>query len=156
MRAVLFLTVASSLWGQVTFNRILNANKEPQNWLTYSGTELSQRHSLLNQITPANVKNLELQWVFQARSLEKYEATPLVVDGVLYTVQAPNDIVAIDAVTGRVFWVYSYTPSPLARLCCGRVNRGLAISGDTLFMATIDGHLVALDAKNGGLVWNIV
>src|ERR1700730_19054910 len=103
MRAVLCLTVASSLWGQVTFNRILNANKEPQNWLTYSGTELSQRHSLLTQITPANVKNLELQWVFQSRSLEKYEATSIVADGVLYTVQAPNDVVALDAVTGRVF-----------------------------------------------------
>ena len=92
----MFLTVASSLWGQVTFNRILNANKEPQNWLTYSGTELGQRHSLLTQITPANAKNLELQWVFQARSLEKFEATPLVVDGVLYTVQAPNDVVALE------------------------------------------------------------
>ena len=76
MRALLCFMIASSLWGQVTFNRILNANKEPQNWLTYSGTELSQRHSLLTQITPANVKNLELQWVFQARSLEKFEATP--------------------------------------------------------------------------------
>ncbi|MGD1074043.1 MAG: PQQ-binding-like beta-propeller repeat protein, partial [Bryobacteraceae bacterium] len=147
MRAILFLTVASSLWGQVTFNRILNADKEPQNWLTYSGTELSQRHSLLTQITPANAKNLELQWAFQARSLEKFEATPLVVDGVLYTVQAPNDVVAIDAVTGRVFWVSEYAPSPEARVCCGRVNRGLAILGDTLFMGTIDGHLLALDAK---------
>src|ERR1700745_2515019 len=112
MRAVLCLTVASSLWGQVTFNRILNANKEPQNWLTYSGTPLSQRHSLLTQITPANVKSLELQWVFQAQSLEKFEATPLVVDGVLYTVQAPNDAVAMDAETGRIFWVSPYTPSP--------------------------------------------
>jgi alcohol dehydrogenase (cytochrome c) len=155
MRAVLFLTVASSLWGQVTFNRILNANKEPQNWLTYSGTELSQRHSLLTQITPANVKNLELQWVFQARSLEKFEATPLVVDGVLYTVQAPNDVVAMDAVTGRVFWVSEYAPSPEARVCCGRVNRGLAILGDTLFMGTIDGHLLALDAKSGKPIWNV-
>lgn len=155
MRAVLFLTVASSLWGQVTFNRILNANKEPQNWLTYSGTELSQRHSLLTQITPANVKNLELQWVFQARSLEKFEATPLVVDGVLYTVQAPNDVVAIDAETGRVFWVTEYAPSPEARVCCGRVNRGLAILGDTLFMGTIDGHLLALDAKSGKPIWNV-
>src|ERR1700681_5068821 len=106
MRAVLCLTVASSLWGQVTFNRILNANKEPQNWLTYSGTELSQRHSLLTQVTPANVKNLELQWVFQAHSLEKFEATPLVVDGVMYTVQPPDDVFALDAVTGRVFWSY--------------------------------------------------
>jgi alcohol dehydrogenase (cytochrome c) len=155
MKAVLFLTVASSLWGQVTFDRILNANKEPQNCLTYSGTELSQRHSPLTQITPANVKNLELQWVFQARSLEKFEAAPLVVDGVLYTVQAPNDVVAMDAVTGRVFWVSEYAPSPEARVCCGRVNRGLAILGDTLFMGTIDGHLLALDAKSGKPVWNV-
>jgi alcohol dehydrogenase (cytochrome c) len=145
----------ATVHGQVSFERIGRADAEPQNWLTYSGGLHSQRFSQLTQITPANVGNLELQWLFQARSLEKYEATPLVVDGVVYTVQAPNDVVAIDAVTGRVFWVYSYTPSPLARLCCGRVNRGLAILGDTLFMATIDGHLVALDAKNGGLVWNI-
>src|ERR1700720_147349 len=155
MRPVLFLTVASSLWGQVTFNRILNATKEPQNWLTYSGTELSQRHSLLTQITLGNVKNLELQWVFQAQSLEKFEATPLVVDGVLYTVQAPNDVVAMDAETGRIFWVYPYTPSPEARTCCGRVNRGLAILGDTLFMGTIDGHLLALDSKSGYPIWNV-
>ena len=155
MRALLLLMVGSTVWGQVTFDRILHANKEPQNWLTYSGTELSQRHSLLTQINPVNAKNLELQWVFQARSLEKFEATPLVVDGVLYTVQAPNDVVAMDAVTGRVFWVSEYAPSPEARVCCGRVNRGLAILGDTLFMGTIDGHLLALDAKSGKPIWNV-
>ena len=132
------VTAAASLQAQVTFDRILRANQEPQNWLTYSGTVLSQRYSQLTQITPDNVKNLELQWVFQARSLEKYEATSIVVDGVLYTVQAPNDVVALDAVTGRVFWTYTYTPSTQARPCCGRVNRGVAILGDTLFMATID------------------
>jgi alcohol dehydrogenase (cytochrome c) len=157
MKACWFLLAVATpvLWGQVSFDRILNANKEPQNWLTYSGTELSQRHSLLTQITPANVKNLELQWVFQAQSLEKFEATPLVVDGVLYTVQAPNDVVAMDAETGRVFWVYPYAPSPEARTCCGRVNRGLAILGDTLFMGTIDGHLLALDSKSGHPIWNV-
>ena len=80
-----------NVWGQVTYNRILDAGKEPQNWLTYSGSYLSQRYSPLTQITPANVKDLELQWVFQAHSLEKFETTPLVVDGILYTVQAPND-----------------------------------------------------------------
>ena len=89
------------------------------------------------------------------QSLEKFEATPLVVDGVMYTVQAPNDVVALDAATGRVFWIYPYAPSTLARLCCGRVNRGLAMLGDTLFMGTIDGHLIAIDAKTGGLVWNV-
>jgi alcohol dehydrogenase (cytochrome c) len=148
------LMAAASAFAQVSFDRILNANREPQNWLTYSGTTLSQRHSLLTQITPANVKNLELAWVYQVRSLEKYEATSLVVDGVLYTVQPPNDIVALDAATGRVYWTYSYTPGKDARPCCGRVNRGLAILGDTLYMGTIDAHLIAIDARNGKGIWN--
>ncbi|HVZ23863.1 MAG TPA: PQQ-dependent dehydrogenase, methanol/ethanol family [Vicinamibacterales bacterium] len=140
---------------QVMFDRILHADDEPQNWLTYSGTTMSQRYSKLSEITPENVKRLELKWIYQVQSLEKFEATPLVVDGVMYTVSAPNDVIALDAATGRVFWTYSYTPSTLARLCCGRVNRGLAMLGHTLFMGTIDGHLIALDAKSGGLVWNL-
>ena len=138
----------------VSFDRILHATQEPQNWLTYSGTTFSQRHSPLTQITPENVTKLELQWVFQAKSLEKFEATPLVVNGVLYTVQPPNDVFALDAATGRIFWSYTYSPHPKASPCCGRVNRGLAILGDTLFMGTIDAHLLAIDAKNGHLLWN--
>src|SRR5579864_2473500 len=153
--SLLVAITAGLLPAQVSFDRILSAGKEPQNWLTYSGGVMSQRYSGLNQITPANVKNLELQWMFQARSLEKYEATPLVVDGVMYTIQDPNDVVALDAVTGRVFWMYSYTPSKEARPCCGRLNRGVAVLGDTLFMGTIDARLIALDAKNGKPLWNI-
>ena len=95
--------VALSLHAQVSWERLLNAGGEPQNWLTHSGTVLGQRYSTLSEITPDNVRNLELKWVFQAHSFEKFEATPLVVDGVMYTVQAPNDIVALDAATGRVF-----------------------------------------------------
>jgi alcohol dehydrogenase (cytochrome c) len=152
--AALLLGAVSVAPGQVTFDRILNAAREPQNWLTYSGTMRSQRHSSLSQIDTANVKNLEMQWVFQSRSLEKFEATPLVVDGILYTVQPPNDIVALDATNGSVFWVYNYNPSPDARPCCGRVNRGLAILGDTLFMGTIDAHVIAVDAKTGRPIWN--
>ena len=86
--------IAGTAWGQVSFDRILAAGNEPQNWLTYSGSTMSQRYTTLSQITPQNVKNLELQWMFQARSLEKFEATPLVVDGILYTVQAPNNVQA--------------------------------------------------------------
>jgi alcohol dehydrogenase (cytochrome c) len=100
-----------------------------------------------------------LQWVYQVRTLEgaseKFEATPLVVNGVLYTVQPPNDIVALDAATGRAFWVYSYRPSKEARPCCGRINRGLAVLGDMLFMATIDARLIAVDAKSGRPIWNV-
>jgi alcohol dehydrogenase (cytochrome c) len=146
--------VGAPLAAQISFDRILNANREPQNWLTYSGNVQGQRHSLLTQITPDNVKNLELQWVWQAKSLEKFETTPLVVDGVLYTVEAPNTVVALDAVTGRVFWTFPYTPALESRPCCGRVNRGLAILGDTLFMGTIDAHLIAIDAPTGKPIWN--
>ena len=145
----------ASLNAQVTNQNLLNAAQEPQNWLTYSGTYSSQRYSTLNQITPSNVKDLRMQWVFQADSLQKMEASPIVVNGVMYVTQAPNDVVALDARTGRVFWEYQYDVSPEARLCCGRVNRGLAIHGNTLFMGTLDGHLVALDATNGRVVWNI-
>jgi alcohol dehydrogenase (cytochrome c) len=145
---------AGCLSAQVSFDRILNAGREPWNWLTYSGTTMSQRYSALDQITPRNANNLSLRWVFQARSFEKFEATPLVIDGIMYTVQAPNDVFALDASTGRIFWTYSYVPSPESRPCCGRVNRGLAVLGHTLFMGTIDAHLVAIDSRNGRPLWN--
>src|SRR2546427_8108251 len=108
-RAVFFVALLSSLLiagldAQVSFNRILRATEEPQNWLTYSGSAMSQRYSLLNEITPANIRSLELKWIYQVQSLEKFEATPIVVDGVMYTVSAPNDVIALDASTGRVFW----------------------------------------------------
>src|SRR5260221_3291407 len=156
---VLLLIIAASFsWvptsrDQVSFDRILDADKAPENWLTYSGSILGQRYSLVNQITPANVNDLQLQWIYQARSLQKFEATALVVDGIMYSVQAPNDVVALDAATGRIFWTYSYNPGR-AHPCCGRVNRGLAILGDTLFMGTIDAHLIAIDARNGRPLWN--
>ena len=148
---------------QVTFERLLHTEKEPHNWLTYSGNLLGQRYSLLNQINTGNVRNLELQWVWQAGSLEKYETTSLVADGVLYTVQAPNNtnntdgftqIVALDGATGRQFWTFRYNIPQTARNCCGRVNRGLAILGDTLFMGTLNSHLIAVNAKNGTLMWD--
>ena len=151
---VVFVLAAASLQAQVSFDRILHGEREPHNWLSYSGTLLNQRYSPLTQITPANVKNLQQQWLWQARSLEKFEATPLVVDGIMYTVEAPNNVVALDAVTGRPFWTFNYTPAPEGRPCCGRVNRGVAILGDTLFMGTIDAHLIAIDAKSGKQIWN--
>src|ERR1700704_3838094 len=159
--AVLTIASAAALAAQqVTFERIQHPEKEPQNWLSYSQDLFNQRFSRLTQITPANAKNLELQWVWQSKSLEKFEATALVVDGVLYTLQGPPaqgvyEIVALDAVTGRPFWTLEYKPLLEARPCCGRVSRGLAILGDTLYMGTIDAHLVAIDAKTGKIVWDI-
>src|SRR6266436_9956963 len=153
-RAALAVLAISTLNAQVTFDRILHADKEPENWLTYSGTTLGQRYSTLKQITPDNVSNLTMQWAFQARSTEKFESTPLVVDGMMYVTQAPNDVVALDAATGEIKWLYSYAVSRDARPCCGRINRGLAILGNTLYMGTIDAHLIALDAHDGKLLWD--
>ena len=154
VRAFLLLaSIAGIIPAQVSFDRILNANKEPQNWLTYGGTYQSQRYSLLNQITLEKARNLELKWVFQARSLVAYQTTPLVVDGVLYTMQS-NDVVALDAVTGRIFWIYPHTIPSDARPCCGNIGRGLAILGDTLFLATEDAHLIGIDAKDGHRLWD--
>jgi alcohol dehydrogenase (cytochrome c) len=139
----------------VPFERILNASKEPQNWLTYSGGLSSQRYSELTQITPDNVKNLALKWVFQSRSLEKHEVTPLVVDGVMYTVQGINDVFALDAATGKTLWSYAHKPVADARNCCGQETRGLAIAGDKVFLAALDDRMIALDAKTGKEIWNV-
>ncbi|HBY58486.1 MAG TPA: hypothetical protein DEH78_01605, partial [Solibacterales bacterium] len=142
--------------GDVTAERLRNAAAEPHNWLTYNGTYSSIHHSSLEAIRPENVKGLELKWVWQANSLEKLEATPLVVDGVMYLTDAPNDVVALDARTGRVFWRYDHVLPEGVAPCCGRVNRGLAILGGTLFLATLDARLIALDASTGRKRWDTV
>ena len=150
------MTVVSyRLQAQVGYERLLNAAKEPGNWLLYSGGYFSNRYSSLSQITPANVKNLELKWMYQAAVAGGWQTSPLVVDGIMYLTQRPNDVVALDAKTGRVFWIYRHTLASTQVVCCGANNRGLAILGDTLYMGTLDAHLIAIDAKSGRPVWNV-
>src|SRR4029079_19257442 len=98
--------------GQVTSQRLAAAASEPQNWLTYSGNYSSTRYSPLNQITPAQVKHLKLQWVYQSPVAGNWQTTPLVVDGVMYITQRQNDVVALDAATGRAYLIYRYQPTP--------------------------------------------
>lgn len=142
-----------ALSAPVTFERLVNAGKEPQNWLTYSGNLMGQRFSPLDQVTPPNVKDLELKWVFQTGSLETLEATPLVVDGIMYMVRAPHDVVALDPVTGAVFWTYAPAPSDRSKSGGGPVSRGVAVMGNTLYMGAADGRLIAV-AKGGRPSWN--
>jgi alcohol dehydrogenase (cytochrome c) len=148
------LAIASAT-AQVPYERIRQASKEPQNWLTYNGSYASTHHSTLSQIRPDNVRALELKWVWQANSLEKFEATPLVVDGVMYLTDPPNDVAAIDARTGRVFWTYRHRLPSGVNPCCGRVNRGLAILEGTLYLGTLDARLIALDASTGRKKWDV-
>ena len=104
----LLLAAAASyrVQAQVTYDRLLNAAKEPRNWLIYSGGYFSHRYSGLTKITPANAKDLELKWMYQAAVAGGWQTTPLVADGIMYLTQRPNDVVALDARTGRVFWIY--------------------------------------------------
>ena len=143
------------LRAQVAYDRILRSADEPQNWLTYNGTYSSQRHSGLDQITAANVGALESKWVLQNQVFGAWQSNPIVVDGIMYVTQRPNDVMAVDAVTGRVFWLYRHRPADNARVCCGANNRGVAILDDKVFMGTLDARLIAIDATNGRPLWNI-
>ncbi len=153
--SLLAFVMWSAVHAQVTYERVRLAADEPHNWLTYSGGYASQRHSFLDQIDPSNVADLELEWILPNQVFGAWQSTPLVVDGIMYLTQRPNDVLAVDAKTGRVFWLYRYTVSPDARVCCGANNRGVAILGDTLFLATLDAHLVAIDATSGRPLWDV-
>ena len=113
------LGAAAQLSAQVPYDRILKAAAEPQNWLTYNGTYDSQRYSGLKHVTAANVSRLELKWVLQNQVFGAWQSNPLVVDGIMYLTQRPNDVMAVDAKTGRMFWLYRHTPNPEAKVCCG-------------------------------------
>ena len=150
MKKALLLVVvfASTAPAQVTHERLLEADNEPESWLTYSGNYNGWRFSRLDQITRDNAHRLRVKWVHQMRNAQ-IETTPLVVDGVMYITEPPNDVAALDPETGRVFWRYRRALPTDVRACCGKVNRGLAMYGDKLYMGTLDARLVALDAKTG-------
>ena len=154
MRFWILLAVSTASTAQVTTQHLLDAAKSPNNWLMYSGDYRSHRHSGLKEMTPANAARMELKWVFQAKILEKFETTPLVVDGVMYLTVPPNDVYALDAGSGVKLWEYRRRTPAKVQACCGQVNRGLAILGDRLFMATVDAHVIALDRKTGRLLWD--
>lgn len=155
--AILFagLTVAQSSFAQVSFERILNAADEPENWLTYNGGYMSQRYSQLDQLTPDNVDNLKLQWTLQNQVFGAWQSNPIIVDGIMYVTERPNSVMAVDAVNGRVFWKYRHTPADNSRVCCGANNRGVAVLGDMVYMGTLDARLVALDRVNGEPLWDV-
>jgi alcohol dehydrogenase (cytochrome c) len=150
-----FLLAGMPLKSQVSYERLLGATQEPKNWLTYSGRYSGWRYSTLNQINTNNVSHLTMQWAFQVGDLGQFETTPLVVDGVLYGTGQNDRAFAMDARTGRAIWRYQRNLPDKLQPCCGMVNRGFAILGDRLFMATLDAHVIALDTKTGNLLWDV-
>ena len=139
----------------VPFERIRDAAKEPGNWLTYSRDYTGQRHSPLDLINAGNVAKLHIAWMYQVNESDTFEVSPIVVDGTMFISEPANAVSALDARTGRRLWRYERTPPADLRLCCGRVNRGVAILGDTIYYGSIDAHLIALDARTGALRWDV-
>jgi alcohol dehydrogenase (cytochrome c) len=129
----------------------------PQRWLSVSGDYTGQRFSPLKQITPANAHQLAAQWTFQTGVSGKFETTPIVVDGILYVSGILNHAWAIDGKTGKQIWHYQrqLPPANEMKICCGTVNRGLAVHGDKVFMTTLDAHLVALEMRTGKVAWDV-
>ena len=157
---LLTLLAAASPTG-VTYDRLLHADREPHNWLSYSGNYAGHRYSPLTQINRSNVKNLQMKWSYHplytknGNSQNKMENTPLVVDGIMYTGTA-LEVVALDASTGRQYWKFARPLDPKEYYNAYEVNKGLAIAGNVLFWATVDCHLIAIDATSGLVIWDRV
>ncbi len=138
--------------------RLRAAASEPQNWLMHGGTYREQRFSPLDEINTKTVGQLGLAWSFDTNTNRGLEATPLVIDGVMYTTGSWSVVFALDARTGKLIW--SYDPqvprSKGVNACCDVVNRGVALYKGKVYVGTIDGRLIALDAATGKPVWDVV
>jgi quinohemoprotein ethanol dehydrogenase len=145
--------------GAATVNgaRVAAADSEPQNWLAHGRTYDEQRYSPLRQINAGNVEQLGLAWSYATGTTRGLQATPIVVDGTMYTTGVWSVVYALDAKTGKELWKYDpMVPREWGRYaCCDAVNRGVAIWKGAVYVGTLDGRLVALDARTGRKRWEI-
>lgn len=138
----------------VTFQNLL-ASDQSDGWPIYAGDYASLRHSRHKQITRLNVQNLRLAWAAQLNSGEpSLEATPIVVGGRMFVTESPEGVTALDVRTGKTIWDFRRPVPDNIPLCCGDQNRGVAVLNSTVYVATLDAHLIALDADTGNLIWD--
>ena len=144
--------------GWVDDARLSNAAGDLDNWMQYGRTWEEQRFSPLDQVNDKTVGRLKLAWYVDLDTIRGQEGTPLEVDGVLYTSTAWSKVVAVDAATGRVLWRFDphNIGEKAVHACCDVVNRGVAVYKGKVFVGTIDGRLIALDAATGKPVWSVV
>ncbi len=137
--------------------RIVAANQEPGNWLSHGRSYDEQRFSPLVQINDSNAATLGLDWFYEFDTRRGLEATPIVVDGMMFTTGAWSRVYALDARNGKLLWEYNpNVPKEWAvHACCDVVNRGVAVWMGSVFVGTLDGRLVSLDAKTGKVNWSV-
>jgi glucose dehydrogenase len=144
---VLVLLALTSVPGRVA------ADPVASDW-ALPGADLANSHySALATIDVSNVATLRPQWTFHTGMRGGFEATPIVIDGVMYLSTAGDDVVALDAATGVPRWRYRHTLRNVP--CCGVANRGVAVSGGRVFIATADARLIALDRTSGSVLWDV-
>lgn len=143
--------------GDVTDQRINGHADEPGAWLSHGRTYDEQRYSPLTQINRDTVERLGMAWYVDLEATRTQEATPIVVDGVMYFTSVWSRVYAVDAATGNVLWKFDpEVPGQWARrLCCDVVNRGVAVYRGRVYVGTLDGRLVAIDAGTGEKVWEV-
>tara|TARA_Y100000590_G_scaffold92980_1_gene105266 strand:- start:3747 stop:5969 length:2223 start_codon:yes stop_codon:yes gene_type:complete len=143
--------------GNINTERIINANNEPQNWLSHGRDYHEQRYSPLNQINLETINKLELEWSLDMGTKRGLEATPIIDNGIMFVSSTWSVVHAVDAKTGKELWVYDPdVPRSWARkVCCDVVNRGVAVWEGQVYFGTIDGRLISLDAKTGKNIWEI-
>ena len=124
------------------------------NFLHTNGDYSQQRYYPNKQINTANVSRLHPAWIFQTEVRESLETSPIVVNGVMYVTTSFSHVYALDARTGEEIWHYKHKMGPVTTYCCGPNNRGVAVSGNSVYLATLDAKLLSLDAKTGAVAWS--
>ena len=150
------LIAGSPAWGQVSYERIRDADKTPGDWLTYHGSYKSWHYSAIDQINASNVDKLRVAWTHaMPRSVRGLQSMPLAADGILYYSGAYNQVFALDGSSGEVLWYYKQKLNEdlVSKQTHSPYNRGIAMGGGLIYMGTLDGKLVALDMKLGKQVW---
>ncbi|HNK31467.1 MAG TPA: PQQ-binding-like beta-propeller repeat protein [Plasticicumulans sp.] len=149
-----FGLAAPALAGAVDDARLRDATQDTGNWLSYGRDYGQQRFSPLTQINRETIGRLVPKWIYQTGTTASFQATPIVVDGVLYLSMPFDHVAAIDAASGRELWRYEHqrrTP----KMCCGPASRGVAVAYGKVFIGTVDARLIALDAASGKPVWDV-
>lgn len=149
-------TVAGTLFGNllnVSQDMLNRAAGDGNNFLHTNGNYQQTRYYPSAQINTENVGDLVPAWIFQTEIVDTMETSPIVVNGVMYVTTAFDHVYALNARTGEQIWQYKHKMGPITTYCCGPNNRGVAVSGDMVYLGTLDAQLVALDAKTGKQVW---
>ena len=152
--AVSLAGAASAQDANVTQTLLNNAASNSKDFLHTNGNYAQTRFHPADQITTRNVKGLKVAWIFQTDVRESTETSPIIVNGVMYVTTSFDHLYALNAQTGELIWHYKHDMGPITVYCCGPNNRGAAIYGDKVYLATLDSKLDAVDAKTGKLVWS--